>query len=114
MLTYGPLVLVPTTGLSQPVSLPNQVESGVPAGYIPRMLHVRVPTIKLQDKPDAEGFVKLPLCPPERPLPEWSLYDEGPGSPTWVDGAAVEVQLKFPMEKSAARVLPRCVTTLRR
>ena len=109
---YGPLVLVPATGLSQQASLPNQAEAGIPPGYIPRMLHAGVPTIKLQDKPDAAGFVKLPLCPPDRPLPEWSYFDEGPGSPTWVEGSAVEVQLKFPNGKvDGARFTPMCYST---
>jgi hypothetical protein len=113
ILMYGPLVLVPATGLSQPATLPNQTgEAGVPAGYIPRMLHPGVPTIKLKDKPDADGFVKLPLCPPERPLPEWSYFDEGPGAPTWVEGSAVEVQLAFPDGKaSGARFTPMCYNT---
>ena len=48
--------------------------SGIPAGYVPRMLHPGVPTIKLQDKPDAEGFVKLPLCPPETAAAGMELF----------------------------------------
>jgi hypothetical protein len=71
-----------------------------------------VPTIKLDSKPDADGFVQLPLCPPERPLPEWSYFDEGPGAPTWVQGAPVEVKLKFADASThPARFTPMCYST---
>ena len=111
MVMYGPLVLVPATGLAQ-ASLQNDAQSGVPAGYTPKMLPKAVPTLKLPQKPDADGYVKLPLCPGDRPLPEWSYFDEGPGSPTWVEGAPVEVRLKFPNGNvSAARFTPMCYNT---
>ena len=112
LLMYGPLVLVPATGCSQPASLPNQMDNGVPAGYVPKMMPKGVPAIKLPQKPDTDGFVKLPLCPGDKPLPEWSYFDEGPGSPTWVEGAPVEVQLKFPNGNlSNARFTPMCYNT---
>jgi hypothetical protein len=109
VLTYGPLVLVPAAGLTQPASSPD---SGIPPGYIPKMLPPGAPTIKLPAKPDADGFVKLPLCPPDKPLPDWSYYDEGPGSPLWVEGAPVEVQLKLADGKvKPARFTPMCYST---
>ena len=111
MLMYGPLVLVPATGLAR-ACLPNETQGGVPAGYIPTLLPKGVPTIKLPEKPDVDGFVKLPSCPGDRPLPEWSYFDEGPGAPTWVDGAPVEVQLKFPDGNvGGARFTPMCYNT---
>jgi hypothetical protein len=112
ILTYGPLVLVPATRLSRPASLPHLSGSGVPVGYIPERMPADVPTIKLDGRPDADGFVQLPLCPPECPLPEWSYFDEGPGAPTWVEGAPVEVKLKFADASThPARFTPMCYST---
>jgi hypothetical protein len=71
-----------------------------------------IPKIKLDVPADANGFVKLPLCPPERPLPPWNYWHEGPGSPTWVEGAGVEVGLKFPDGKVfSTRFAPMCYST---
>jgi hypothetical protein len=112
ILTYGPLVLIPALGSSQPASIPNPMAAGVPAGYVPKVLPQGVPTLKLDSAPDAEGFVKLPLWPPDRPVPEWSYFDEGPGAPTWVEGSSVEAQLKFPDGKvDRARLTPMCYST---
>ncbi|NLP10614.1 hypothetical protein GX408_09495, partial [bacterium] len=68
--------------------------------------------IILHNPPDARGFVRLPLCPAEKPLPAWSYYDEGPGSPTWVENAAVEVHIKYPNAQAmAVRFTPLCFAT---
>ena len=80
ILTYGPLVLVPGSGLPGPVSQTATKPDGAPPGYIPQSLPPGVPAIKLNGPPDADGFVQLPLCPPSRPLPVWSYFDEGPGA----------------------------------
>ena len=80
ILTYGPLVLVPATwggGVSAPQAAGD---AAAPAGYIPRAMPAGIPTIKLDSGPDGDGFVHLPTCPPQRPLPEWSYFDEGPGT----------------------------------
>lgn len=105
ILTYGPLVLVPATwpwGAAAQQGL-GETAVSLPAG---------VPAIKLNKAADADGFVELPSCPGERPLPEWSYFDEGPGVPTWVEGAAVEVNLKFSEgDVRPARFTPMCYNT---
>ena len=112
ILTYGPLVLVPGAGVSGVPSAELTDANGVPAGYIPQLLPPGVPNIKLDAPADADGFVRLPRCPGECPLPEWSYFDEGPGSPTWVEGAPVEVQLKCSDGRSRrARFTPECYNT---
>jgi len=97
MLTYGPLVLVPAIwGWDAPSQGKQSADAAVPPGYIPASLPPGIPAIKLVSPADAGSFVQLPLCPPEQPLPEWSYFDDGPGAPTWVEGASVMVNLKFP------------------
>ncbi len=110
ILTYGPLVLVPTRTVkvgSAPASVPDVIQ-----GYDPQAMPPDIPKIKLNTPADANGFVKLPLCPPERPLPPWNYWYEGPGSPTWVEGAGVEAGLKFSDGKVIyTRFSPMCYTT---
>ena len=110
ILTYGPLILIPGSGLPGP-SVAND-NSGTPPGYIPQSLPAGTPILQLDNLPDADGFVKLPLCPSERPLPIWSYFDEGPGAPTWIEGSAVESRLKFPGgAEHAVRFTPMCYNT---
>jgi hypothetical protein len=108
ILTYGPLVLAPATygwNLSRPSTT---ADGAVPAGYIPQSLPAGTPAIKLPEKPDGDGFVHFPPVP----LPEWSYFDEGPGSRTWVEGAAAGVPLKFPGgEVRTLRFTPLCYNT---
>jgi hypothetical protein len=108
ILTYGPLVLAPSTygwDLSRP---PSAADAAVPAGYIPQSLPSGTPSIQLPGKPDAGGFVHFPL----NPLPEWSYFDEGAGARCWVEGAAVGVPLKFPNgEIKTLRFTPLCSNT---
>jgi hypothetical protein len=108
ILTYGPLVLVPATygwNLARP---PAAADRAVPAGYIPEALPVGTPSIQLPGKPDADGFVHFPPVP----LPEWSYFEEGPGSRTGVAGAAAGVPLKFPGgEVKTLRFTPLCYNT---
>jgi hypothetical protein len=112
IVTYGPLVLIPSTWAGPLASPQGAGDAAAPAGYIPQSMPAGVPTIKLDGRLDADGFVHLPTCPPERPLPEWSYYDEGPGAPTWVKGSAVEVRLKFPSgEVRPVRFTPMCYNT---
>ncbi|MCY2994276.1 MAG: twin-arginine translocation signal domain-containing protein [Planctomycetota bacterium] len=80
-------------------------------GLFERVLSQRRPSGlfgKLPDKPDGDGFVHFPPVP----LPEWSYFDEGPGSQTWVEGAAASVPLKFPSgEIKTLRFTPLCYNT---
>lgn len=110
ILTYGPLILIPGSGLPGTSTVADG--SGISPGYIPQALPAGTPTLQLDNPPDADGFVKLPLCPSERPLPVWSYFDEGPGAPTWIEGSSVEVRLKFPGgTEHAVRFTPMCYNT---
>jgi hypothetical protein len=110
ILTYGPLVLAPCAWVN--TALQAKGDNTVPPGYIPKAVPAGIPVIKTLKKADADGFVQLPLCPPERPLPDWTYFEEGPGAPTWVEGASVEVQLKFPAGNEVpVRFIPMCYTT---
>jgi hypothetical protein len=113
ILTYGPLVLVPTRTVKlESYSTPDTSSEKVMEGYDPQSMPPGIPVIQLDVHPDANGLIKLPLCPPDRPLPPWNYWDEGPGSPTWVEGAAVEVNLKFPDGKVVpSRFAPMCFST---
>lgn len=111
ILTYGPLVLVPPKGVGVG-SKSSPSADGIPDGYVPQSIPDGIPAIKLENLPDEDGFVSLPLCPAERPLPTWSYFDEGPGSRTWVDGAAVEVRLKYSDGSILpTRFVPMCFST---
>jgi len=108
ILTYGPLILVPT----RTVKLGNAPIPDEIKGYDPQAMPSDIPKIKLDNQPDADGFIKFPLCPPESPLPPWNYWYEGPGSPTWVEGASVEVGLKFQDGKEIyTRFAPMCYNT---
>lgn len=107
LLTYGPLVLAPST-YGWNLSRPQTADAAVPAGYIPQSLPVGTPSVRLPGKPDADGFVHFPPIP----LPEWSYFDEGPGARCWVEGAAVGVPLKFPNgDIRTLRFTPLCSNT---
>lgn len=113
ILTYGPLVLVPTrTVKTGSYSTPDTSSEKVMEGYDPQSMPSGIPIIQVDGPPDANGFIKFPLCPPDRPLPPWNYWHEGPGSPTWVEGAGVEVGLKFPDGKVFhTRFAPMCYNT---
>jgi hypothetical protein len=106
LLSYGPLVLVPA-GYGFGSARLTDADRQAPAGYVPESLPAGVPTLKVGGKPDADGF--LPL---ERgPLPEWSCWDEGPQSRTWIEGAAARSRCNYPTERSCRCDSRRCVTT---
>lgn len=110
ILTYGPLVLVPGTGL--PASSSTVDPSGVPPGYVPQALPPGTASIKLGSPVGTEGYVDLPTCPGTNPLPVWSYFDEGPGAPMWVDGASVEARLKYADgAEHPTRFTPMCYNT---
>jgi len=112
ILTYGPLILIPPKGVGVGNTLPGSSPDGIPEGYVPQSIPPGIPIIKLENPPDANGFIELPLCPPDRPLPTWSYYDEGPGSRTWIEGAAAEVSLKYPDGRILpTRFIPMCFST---
>ncbi len=108
ILTYGPLVLVPSTYSWDSGARPSGADAGVPAGYIPESIPAGTPALRIGGRIDADGFVQLP----GGPLPEWSYFDEGPGARIWVEGAAVVVPLKFPgAGERAVRFTPMCYNT---
>lgn len=106
MLTYGPLVLVPSTYSWD--SRRRTDEASIPTGYVPESIPAGTPSLAISGQADADGFVTLPAGP----LPEWSYFDEGPGARTWVEGAAVTVPLKFPDgQQRSLRFTPMCYNT---
>jgi len=112
ILTYGPLVLVPTRTVKVGSYSTAESTPDVIKDYDPQSMPAGIPIIKLDTGPDEDGFVRLPLCPPERPLPAWNYFYEGPGSLTWVEGAGAEVGLKFPDgEVIYTRFAPMCYNT---
>ncbi|MBN1546231.1 MAG: glycoside hydrolase family 127 protein [Syntrophaceae bacterium] len=112
ILTFGPLILVPPKGVGVGSKLSGKSSDGIPDGYVPHSIPEGIPIIQLDKTADADGFVTLPLCPPDRPLPTWSYFDEGPGSRTWVEGAATEVHLKYPDGSVLpTRFIPMCFST---
>ena len=49
---------------------------------------------------------------PDRPLPDWTFVDEGPGGKCWVPGAAANVDVRFPNdEERTLRFVPQCYFT---
>ncbi len=108
MVMYGPLVLAPSTYGWNLARAQNAADSAVPPGYIPESLPAGTPSIEPESPADSEGFVHFAA----KPLPEWSYFDEGPGARCWVEGAAVNVPLKFPNgETKAVRFSPLCFNT---
>ena len=107
LLTYGPLVLVPASCGFGSVRL-TETDRQAPAGYFAESLPSGVPALKLDCGADADGLV--PLEP--GPVPEWSYWDEGPQSRTWVPGsvATVPVQLSDG-EVKPLRFTPMCYNT---
>ena len=64
-------------------------------------------------RPDADGFVQLPHLSPAASAAGVELFRRRSRRPTWVEGSAVEVPLKFPSGKMRRCVLRRCATTRR-
>ena len=88
VLKYGPLVLSPSVyywGKQTDLS-----EGNVPAGYIPAFLPSGKCDIICKEK-DENGFLKFET----EPIPEWSYFEEGPFSRTWVKNTAVNVKVRF-------------------
>jgi len=60
------------------------------------------------DKTDADGFLKLDPTP----LPDWSYFEEGPGSRCGVDGATASLPVKFhDGQVREMRFCPLCYNT---
>jgi len=107
ILTYGPLVLVPASYGFGSVSL-TEADRQAPAGYIPESLMPGVPALKLDRSVDADGFVQLE----PGPVPDWSYWDEGPQSRTWVPGAVATVPVQLSNgEVTPLRFTPMCYNT---
>jgi len=112
ILTYGPLILVPTRTVRVGSYTSRESAAKELEGYDPQSMPAGLPLLKLDNPPGANGFVKFPICPPERPLPPWNYWYEGSGSPVWVEGAGVEVGLKFPDGQTMyTRFAPMCYNT---
>ncbi len=108
LLTYGPLVLAPSTYGWNSSRPQTAADAAVPAGYIPQSLPAGTPSIQLPGRPDNDGLLQFPSTP----LPDWSYFDQGPGARCWVEGAAVGVPLKFPGgEIKTLRFTPLCSNT---
>ena len=91
VLTYGPLVLAPSIYVWNSDIPRAPGDHTIPSGYVPESMPPGIPTLKVGGKVDGEGFVQLSTTP----LPAWSYFDEGPGARCWIEGAAVNVPVKF-------------------
>ena len=92
---YGPLVLVPASYAFGSGKL-TEADRQAPAGYVPDSLPSGTPVLLPGCSPDSDGFLALE----PGPLPEWSYWDEGPRSRTWVAGAAVTVPVRLADNKT--------------
>jgi hypothetical protein len=107
MLKYGPLVLVPVAYSWTGPSATEAERHAAPSGYIPDQMPEGLPTLRVGDA-DADGLLDLP----DRPLPDWTFVDEGPGGKCWVPGAAANVDVRFPNdEERTLRFVPQCYFT---
>ncbi|MFM1551454.1 MAG: beta-L-arabinofuranosidase domain-containing protein [Lentisphaeria bacterium] len=107
MLKYGPLVLVPLAYSWTGPSATEAERNAAPAGYIPDQMPEGLPALQ-GGIADADGLLELP----DRPLPDWTFFDEGPGGKCWVPGAAANVGLRFPDgETRSVRFVPQCYFT---
>ena len=107
LLTYGPLVLVPASYGFGSVRL-TEADRQAPAGYFAESLPSGVPAPQLDRSADADGFV--PLEP--GPITDWSYWDEGPQSRTWVPGAVATVPVQLSDGKvKPLRFTPMCYNT---
>lgn len=85
LLMYGPLILAPYA-----------------AGPCQNAL------LQVQDKTDSDGFLQLN----NKPLPDWSYFEEGPGTRCGVDEAAVNVPVKLAANTiKELRFVPLCYYT---
>ncbi len=107
LLSYGPLVLAPASYGFGSARL-TDADRQAPAGYVPESLPAGAPALKLDCRPDADGFLSLE----PGPLPTWSFWDEGPQSRTWVEGATVTVPVQLADGKvTPLRFTPLCYNT---
>jgi len=108
IVTYGPLVLSPSTYLSESPGMAISGDKAVPAGYIPDSLPDGTPSLALGDEVDSDGFLRVDPAP----LPEWSYFEEGPGSRCGVKGSTANVPVKFHDGKiKTLRFCPLCYNT---
>ena len=107
ILTYGPLVLVPASYGFGSAKL-SDADRQAPSGYVPESLPAGTPALKLNTKPDADGFLALD----QDHLPAWSYWDEGRQSRTSVDGAPATVPVQLADGTVAPlRFTPMCYNT---
>ena len=107
VLTYGPLVLVPASSNFGSLSL-TEADRQAPAGYFAESLPSGIPALKLDRSVDADGFVLLE----PGPVPDWSYWDEGRQSRTWIPGAVATVPVQLSDGKvTPLRFTPMCYNT---
>ena len=112
VLKYGPLVLAsastyrgPATNTNAPsktldADLENVMIGGT-AGSLPKGTE----TLLLKDRVGEDGFLRLS----DKPRPMWCYDDEIPGGPCWIEGAPVNVPVKFANgEIKELRLTPMC------
>ena len=108
MLMYGPLILTPSSNYFGPPLANPQPSAAVPAGYVPESIPPGSPLLLAGGQAGTDGFLRLNRAP----LPVWSYFEEGSGSPTWVDGAAVNVPVKLADgTNKELRFSPMCYNT---
>ena len=105
VLKYGPLVLTRSSHyngptMDQPEDLAN-VMIGGGAVSLPKGTEV----LLLKDRVGQDGFLHLS----DKPRPTWTYDDEIPGGPCWIEGAPVNVAVKFANgEIHELRFAPMC------
>jgi hypothetical protein len=74
---------------------------GGTAGSLPKGTE----TLLLKDRVGEDGFLRLS----DKPRPRWCYDDEIPGGPCWIEGAPVNVPVKFANgEVKELRFTPMC------
>ena len=107
MLYYGPLVLVPLGYSWSGGKASDSERANVPSGYIPDDMPQGLPELQV-DTGDIDDLMSLG----DQSLPDWTYFDEGPGSRCAVQGSAVNIPLKFPDgQVRLLRFVPECYFT---
>jgi len=112
VLKYGPLVLASSSTYRGPATNTNapsealdadmeNVMIGGTAGSLPKGTE----TLLLKDRVGEDGFLRLS----DQPRPAWCYDDEIPDGPCWIEGAPVNVPVKFANgEIKELRFTPMC------
>jgi hypothetical protein len=107
MIYYGPLVLVPQINTWQDSTLSQSEKSNVSTGYIPGIIPEGLAELQVGEA-DADGFLHLS----DQPLPDWFVFEEGPGSHFGISGAAVNIPVPDSKGRTnLVRFVPECYCT---